>query len=173
MGRITIEKFNSTQGEYWVNVYWTAGTIGDAGPVAAALIAAERALYYPSVTITKARIDDGVPNTDLFSTVVVNQAGTRGAAADPLPLFAVGRVDFTINGQGRPGRKYLRGFLQESDTSNFVLTAGAITALQTYADAVVAAGVTDADGQAIVDGSPMPAIGMRQLRRGSKKKATP
>lgn len=173
MARLTIEKYFAGLGEYWTNIYWTDGTISEAGSALAAIIAAERALYYPTVTITKARVDDGVPNTDVFVTSVINQAGTRAASSDPLPLFAVARVDFSIAGQGRPGRKYLRGVLQENDTASFNIVSGLLTSLQTYADAVVAAGVTDEEGQAFSSGAPALQVGMRQLRRGSKKKITP
>lgn len=173
MARITIEKYSSFNGEYWTNIYWTAGTIGDAGSVATALINAEKALYPPQVTITKTRIDDGVPNTDMFATVVINTVGTRSSSADFYPFFAVLRVDFSVSGQGRPCRKYLRGVLQESDANGLVLAGGILTAAATYASAVVAAGVTDPQGSAITSGAAFTQVGMRQLRRGSKKTVTP
>jgi hypothetical protein len=45
--------------------------------------------------------------------------------------------------------------------------------LQAYANAIVAAGVCDVDAQAFTAGAPFLMPGMRQLRRGSKKKVTP
>jgi hypothetical protein len=173
MPRITIEKYYPFFGEYWTNVYWTGGSMGDAGAVAVALIAAEVAVHYNVVTITKARIDDGLENTDVFVTSVVNAPGSRSPGAEPYPLFAVARVDFSISGQGRPGRKYLRGVLGEDTANGLALTSGMMTVLNTYASAVVAAGVTDPQGSAIISGAAHPQVAMRQLRRGSKKPVTP
>lgn len=173
MARITIEKFAPLFNEYWTNVYWTAGNIADAAAVLVALIQAERAVHYTTVTLTKGRIDDGLENTDAFVTTVINTAGLRASTAEPYPLFAVARVDFSITGQGRPGRKYLRGVLEEDTANGLNLTAGMLTVLNTYASDVVAAGVSDPQGSAFVSGAAHPRVAMRQLRRGSKKPVTP
>lgn len=173
--RITIEKYLATQAEYWTNVYWSSATaIADAAATAAALVAIERGMYLPSVTITKYRVDDGEPNTDIFVTTPVNLVGTSGLTGQALPLFNVVRIDFAA-GQGRPSRKYYRGVLTEEWSDAFgALPATAKTQIQEWADNLAAvSSYVDVDGDDIVAGSAYPSVGMRQLRRGSKKKNTP
>lgn len=173
--RITVEKYASIVGEYWTNVYWATGaTVDDFTADVNAIVAAERPLYPTWVTVTKVRVDDGQPNTDVYRTYVRNEAGTRTAiSGDSLPLFVTARVDFSAS-MGRPSRKYIRSFLTENDTTMTAIAAAALTMLQTYGDAIVAtAAVVDVDGQEFTGAVPYTAPQMRQLRRGSKKKVTP
>lgn len=173
MARLTIEKLY--QGEYWTNVYWLAGSIGDAGSPAAAIIAAEKAVLLDSVLMTKARIDDGVQDTDLYSTIIINDFGDRELAGGSMvALFNVVRVDFQAGG-GRPSRKYLRGLLTEAFVNFNTIEAAQLTFFQTNYATVVAevTGFQDVDGDDITAGVVHPFVGMRQLRRASKKKITP
>lgn len=175
--RITVEKYNPAFAEYWTNVYWAlVNTLSDASVVADSIVTAERPLYVPSTTITKARLDDGMPDTEVFQTNIYNQAGTRDTTGlgDLVPLFVVDRVDFGTVG-GRPSRKYLRGGLCEADVGAAgALSTARLTLLANYGLAIVGGtGICDVDGQDLTVAAPWRQAAMRQLRRGSKKKVTP
>lgn len=173
MARLTIEKMY--QGEYWTNVYWLAGSVGDAGSPAAAIINAERAIHLDNVLFTKARIDDGVEDTDLFATIIINAFGLREFGTNQmLPLFNVLRVDFAAGG-GRPSRKYLRGCLTESFVNFNTIETAQVTFFQTNYASVVAevTAYQDVDAEDVTSGVVYPFVAMRQLRRASKKKTTP
>lgn len=173
--RCTIEKYNSLFGEYWVNVYLVnAASMADASTIAGQIALIERPLYTSATTITKAKTNDFSPSTDAFITTIVNLAGTRATTGEPVPLFCTSRVDFGVAGGGRPSRKYLRETIGENEMVSMNLTTALIARLQTYADAIVAtSSVADPDNQAFLNGAPWPQVAMRQLRRGSKKGATP
>lgn len=172
--RIITEKFLPAQNEYWSNVYWTdAVSIPDAVVVANAIVEVEKQMHLPQVLITKHRVDDGQPLTDVFKTTPVNLVGLNGGAGDMLPLFNVARFDFEVV-VGRPSRKYYRGVLAESWSDAYgQLNATAMSSLTSWAQSIAAiSGYVDVDGQDIVSGVAWPRVGMRQLRRGSKKRAT-
>lgn len=173
--RITIEKYMAAVSEYWVNVYWVSALdMPTALAKVTPLVNAEKALYGAGVTITKSRVDDGDPNTDVSTTVVHNIAGTRtGMTGDQLPLWVTARVDFSATDGGRPSRKYLRGVLWETETSMTTLIAGMSTLLANYGLAVVSEGVCDPQGFDLTVAAPFMSPQMRQLRRGSKKKVIP
>lgn len=175
MLRIVVEKFQSDLGEYWTNVYHISGSNpAGASSIGAAIAAAERPLYGPHVTLVKYRIDDTIEGTDNYLTVALNQAGTRSAAnaASSAPLFAIARVDFNVGAGGRPCRKFMR-CLQDADSVGPTITSAMITLLNTYASAVVNQIITDPQGNAVTSHAVHPLIGMRQLRKGSKKKVIP
>lgn len=172
---MTIEKYRADVHEYWTNIYHLVATdVGDALTYTDSIVAAERPLYTGAVTITKGRVDDALPNTDVSAVKVFNVAGTRTPPLEhAVPLFVVARVDFTVLGGGRPSRKYLRSVFYEADISFTIIEAPVKALLQTYANAVCSTGMCDVDNQAFVVGVPFPAPAMRQLRRGSKKKKDP
>lgn len=173
--RLTIEKHHIQSGNFWTNVYYMAGgtALGDHITDAEAIMQAERSVLPMAYTITKYRLDDGIPDTDNFWTSAVNLAGQRngGAASNLMPLFAVARVDFSFGDGGRPGRKFLK-CLFETDVNGWLLEAALVTQLQAYAATVVGAGILDPQGNIATGGSVYPSASMRQLRRGSKKKDT-
>lgn len=175
--RMHVEKYWAALNEYWTNVYYTnTGTLSDAVTLAAGIATLERALYPSSVTITKVRADDMVPNTDNFATQVLNLAGTRTAMATGswLPLFNTVRVDFSSADAGRPSRKYIRGTLNEDDLAGPVsLETGTLTRVATYASALVGLAVCDVDGADLTNYATWPAPNIHDLHRRSKKKTTP
>lgn len=172
--RVTIEKLY--QGEYWTNVYWFSGAISAVqGASIADLIAIERSVHLSPVLITKVRIDDAVPLTDQFVTETINLFGLRTIGSEHmLPLFNVVRVDLTA-GLGRPSRKYYRGALHEGDVNFNTIAPATVSFYNTDVAAALASlsGFVDVDGTDITAGTTHPFVGMRQLRRGSKKKTTP
>lgn len=172
--RLTVEK--EYQGEFWTNVYWLNVANPPAGNAAAeAVVNAERSTLDNRCIITRYRIDDAVPLTDNYHTVVLNVTGaSANATIELMPLFSVVRVDLTVAGS-RPSRKYFRGYLLESIVEGpFNISASAITSFQTnLADALAAIPeLCDVDGQDVVGAKVWPKVAMRQLRRGSKKKVT-
>lgn len=174
--RITVEKHWPAGNLYWSNVYYSnAADPVAAVPDAGAAVAAERPLYPSWITITKARIDDNVPMSDVSHTLIYNLGGLRaGQSGDPMPAWVVARVDFQVGLSGRPSRKYLRFVLHEGDTSATELNPAMLAMLQTYANAIIdAPGIVDVDGQIFNGGAPFRGPAMRQVRRGSKKKVIP
>jgi len=173
--RLTVEKFMPLASEYWTNVYWcNAADLLAAMDIGNLLVAAERPITSPAVTITKVRVDDGLPNTTEGGTVMHNVQGTRDMGGGQLvPLFVVGRVDFSVIGGGRPSRKFMRGSMGEVDGDFMTLSNSYKSELQNYGNAVVTAGVCDVDGQLFSFAAVHPTPAMRQLRRGSKKKLAP
>ena len=171
--RLTIEKMY--QNEYWTNVYFLAGSIGDSASTAASILGAEMAITSDDVLFTKMRLDDNTPDTEVYASSPINLFGLYDlGASQMLPLFNVVRVDFAA-GTGRPSRKYLRGILSESDVNFNSILSGMVSTIQTNYATVLAglAGYVDIDGDEIATGVVHPFVGMRQLRRGSKKKTTP
>jgi hypothetical protein len=165
------------QNEYWTNRYILSATDLSTAVTAAGFIrAAERACHYDIVTLDKYRVSDMVQGTDVYQVISDNVAGTRASSGGQfLPLFNVIRVDFNTVGGGRPSRKYLRAPIGEGEQNGGVLDPAVITFyMNNFVTPLVALGnFVDVDGQAFSTGSVFRLVGMRQLRRGSKRKATP
>lgn len=173
--RITIEMFNAQASEYWSNRYFTTAEVDDAGATLDAVVNAHRNILRNNCIVTKVRIDDNTEGTDNFDTVSVNAPGLKTFGSNELlPLFVVARCDFDVSGGGRPSRKYLRGYLLESQINFTTMDSSAVDDLNAFGDAIVAIGtICDPQGSVFVDAVPWPFPAMRQLRRGSKKKTTP
>jgi hypothetical protein len=172
--RCTVEKYHPTMGEYWTNVYiLDASSMAEAETSAAAITAAERVFHTQNVLFTKWRVDDGIEDTDVYKTKPLNVYGQRSQGSDLLALFNVLRVDFETAGGGTPSRKYYRGVLQESDCAGNRITDGSLLTLAQNAFSTSVTGdLVDPDGQIFESVTASPMVGMRQLRRGSKKKNT-
>lgn len=176
--QIDIEKSFSPQAGttvFWTNVYHV--NVADAAAASAAvdaIVPLEKAVHQTTVNFTKARYRLLNPLAQAGTIKPLSGTGARSSASGSLPLFNVFRVDFAMP-SGRPNRKYLRGPLNASDAANGALATATITLLQnSYINPLVALNyVVDTQGQAIVSGAPYQFVGMRQLRRGSKKRTTP
>lgn len=170
---LDIEK--SFNGEFWTNRYIlelddvTAGST-----VVNQIIEAEQDVHGGAILFTKARLSDMTPDTDNYVVFIINTYGHLAVSSEYLPLWNVIRCDFQVD-TGRPSRKYLRCPVYESNQVAGVLTSDTITFMQeNYVDVLVAIPeFVDVDGQPIVDGFVYPNVGMRQLRRGSKRRTTP
>jgi hypothetical protein len=161
--------------EYWTNRYVVeAPDIQAAGVVAATILEAERKIHSTAITFTRYRVDDGVPNTDASIIVPANVQGLRVTGGGRLPLWNVAVCDFSV-ALGRPARKYLRVGLEENDVTGEFINDGLVVQFNAdYATPLAAhQAYVNVDGQAILSGAFKPRIGMRQLRRGSKRRVTP
>lgn len=170
---IEIEKV--LNGEYWVNRYFCSEAIGAADNTANAILNAERQIHFAPVTFTKMSLRTVTEGDEVYATAPINLPGLADLMGGQImPLFVVARVDFQAQ-VGRPSRKYLRGVLDEAQVTTFDIGAPRVASINgNYASVVAAlAGFCDIDGDDIIAGSVSPKVGMRQLRRGSKKKSVP
>lgn len=171
--KVDIEKF--INGEYWSNVYYVdTETMILASGVAREIVNAEETVTNDNVQFTKYRVSDTDPETELFMTVVLNEAGERHSTVDLLPLWNVVRVDLTAEA-GRPSRKYLRGILSEADIAYVNINSLVVAEIDVgYCQALEAIEeLVDIDTQPFTAVNVKPNVGMRQLRRGSKRRTLP
>lgn len=161
-------------GESWTNRYLIDQTdLVSASLNANLIVSAERQFHPVQVEFTLVRTSDLVQGTDQFITVPLNLAGLGPNIGDWLPLFNTVRVDFSA-GLGRPSRKYYRAILDEGNQTNGTL----ITELRNTIEGEL---LNLLENIALVDpqGSPLSnpqvaaRVQMRQLRRGSRRRATP
>jgi hypothetical protein len=164
-------------GEYWTNRYIiSAADLAAATTYAAFYYDRERLVHSSNVLFTKYRVSDMNPLTDVYQIVQPNANGSRAfTTQEYMPLFCVVRVDFTAVGGGRPSRKYLRLPIYETDQMNGVLNTTYVSFIETnYSNQLVLdTSFVDVDGQDLNSGQVWPKVGMRQLRRGSKRKLQP
>lgn len=160
--------------EYWTNVYWVnASDLGAAGDAAADIVDAEVAIHGTGVTFDKLRVST-VGSPGVFISTGLSGTGTHTLEGTMLPLFNTLNIDFTPE-FGRTSKKYLRGCMGEGDIEFDEVSTGILTTqADTYITAILAvAGICDEDGNSFVTGFPKDKVGMRQLRRGSKRRAAP
>lgn len=168
--QIDIEK--SLGGERWTNVYFSnAASLAAAANVGTTIVNSEKLLHMNVVNFSQMRVR---PYPALGAQGTVYQLGGTGSvtAFDYLPLFAVGRVTLTV-AAGRPSRKYYRMPIREDEQANGIFIASKVTSVNTTLGQMIQiAGLTDESGNAFVSATLVPEVGMRQLRRGSKRRAT-
>jgi hypothetical protein len=163
-------------GEYWTNRFVIQGpTLADALVTADAIRDIEIAVHTALVTLTKYRVSDQVENTDVYQVIQDNAQGARATNGQALPHFCRVRCDFNAIGGGRPSRKYVLAPLFEAEQDAGVLVNDAIAFyLLNYVSPLVnLVAFVDVDGQGFSGGSVSRQVGMRQLRRGSKRKLLP
>jgi hypothetical protein len=170
---VDIEKF--LNGEYWTNRYIVeALSLADAATLGDSIYEAEKNIHRTNVLFTKVRTSDGTPNTDVYRVSAKNAMGELApVAGEMLPLWNICRVDFST-GSGRPSRKYLRLPCYEGDIVDGQFNAGFLTTIDTSYAAILRAlvGFVDVDGQVFTESTVVPYMGMRQLRRGSRRRTT-
>lgn len=172
MSMYKIDILKAGHGEFWTNVYYVdTADITVAVNRGLLIAAAERGILLTSVVQERMRVSTMTPGDDIYTIVPIEGAGSVGDSA-PLPLFNVVRVDLSAS-TGRPGRKYLRGCLGEMEVAGDILTTSFRAQVQAnYVDEILSIDeLRHVDGQTYQSGVVFNAIGMRQLRRGSKRKA--
>jgi hypothetical protein len=171
MFKVDIQKRLSD--EFWTNRYFIRrDTLSEAVTSANFIVEAERIFHATTVLFDRVRVSDMVPGTDEYVTSVLNSAGFQNDDGELLPLFNVLRMDLSAT-SGRPSRKYYRGVLRETHiTFNDVSNGIRNTAEDAIAD-LLAIPLVDIDDQDLVGATSFSKVGMRQLRRGSKRRTTP
>lgn len=169
--KVDIEK--QLESEYWTNRYLViAEDLDEALSIGSTLSAVERTFHDVSVLFTKYRASDTVVGSDVYVTVPLNQAGLRNIGSQLLTLFNTFRLDMTV-GVGRPSRKYYRGCLAEGEVVFNSLSAGLITEFESLTADLLSVALCDPQGTPITGLTVFPRVQMRQLRRGSRRRATP
>lgn len=171
--QIDVEKRLAT--EFFTNVYHVdQASQADAIDAANLIVQQERLLHHVDIIVTKYRIAT-YPGPSEGTIYAVNLP-CSGASGAYLPLFNVLRVDFAV-GVGRPSRKYYRIAIAETSQENGEFTNAELTAYQGVIDDLMAfgssVGLVDVDSQPILSGNVFRQVGMRQLRRGSKRRLQP
>lgn len=159
-------------GEYWTNRYIVADT-GPADPVTLAgfLIAGERSFHQSSVLFTKARVATYPESDGEYTIIPINLSGLLTTPNQRMPLFNVFRVDLRL-ATGRPSRKYYRCPVMEDDQIDGNVLSAKIASLNGLVNDMIldcAGSLVDPQGQVITSASCAAVVGMRQLRRGSKR----
>lgn len=177
MAQFKIDIQKSFTGLFWTNRYIVeAADLAAAADVGETIMGAEQTLTISAFTMDKYRVSTGLVGDDSYVIVPVNEPGSREATGALLPLFNVARADFAP-ASGRPSRKYLRCGITADDLSalvTFALDAAFVSALQAYADALVALPeFVDPQGQTFITGSAVQLVAMHQLRRGSRRPTEP
>lgn len=176
MGRWSVDSEKMYNNEYWSNRYIVeAATLSEALDIARQIRFIEKNCTNQAATLTKFRVSTTAVGDDVYQIENDNVAGSLVAGSDLMPLFNRVRIDFNTNGGGRPSRKYWCGPMSEADQVNGFLVSAMITFYNTnFVNPLLAVdGFVDVDGQTFSSGSVMPKVAMRQLRRGSKRKALP
>lgn len=172
--RLVSEKYFN--GTYWSNTYvLQADNLADAVDAAQAVRNVEKTAHFNTVAFTKYRVSDVLVDTDVYQVITENDTGDLIAGGQELlPLFNRIRVDFNTVGGGRPSRKYLCPPVAESFQASGVLVPASLGFMPGYIAGMLAIPeFVDVDGQAFSGGSYTLVVGMRQLRRGSKRKVLP
>jgi hypothetical protein len=152
---------------YNVNV----ATIEDAIGAGVSIANLEARLLPPDFKIDFYRVSTPAEGDDVFASVPVNIPGTRSTlGTQVMPYFNRFRVDMS-QGFRRPLRKFLLLML-EGDQEAGNLTAAALEMVNIqYASPLVALGyVCGPTGVIITTAACKGPVGMRQLRRASKRK---
>jgi hypothetical protein len=172
--QVDIEKL--LEGEYWTNRYIVSAlNLADAASLGDDIVELEKNIHRTNVQFTKVRTSDFDPGTDVYRVRAINEFGELAAVSgDMLPLWNVCRVDFST-GSGRPSRKYLRLPCYEGDIVDGVFNSGFLATIGTsYAVPLLAlTGFVDVDNQVFTEATVNPRMAMRQLRRGSRRRAAP
>lgn len=171
---LDIEKRLGT--EFWTNRYiLDADTAGNASNLGQAIVMSELAFHSDLVTFTRFRVSTMAEGDEVYAIIPINQAGQRTANDDLMPLFNTLRMDFTAT-SGRPSRKFYRGVLYSNDcngdavSSDFTAFAADIEGhFKGVEDPV---GIVDPQSQLLTNAVVHPFVQMRQLRRGTRKRAS-
>lgn len=159
--------------EYVSNVYHVVATslatANDQGIALANIHAATIPAFW---SIDYLRTSTPTPGDEEFIATPLNIPGTRSVSGQQLPLFNRFRVRFQC-ASGRPGVKFLVG-VAEVDVNGTDFETSAITFIETaylqpiYDDTDLV--LCRPDGTLFGAGALQRAVGMRQLRRASKRK---
>ena len=165
--------------EYFTNVYYLQSpSLADAATDAALIVSFEKSIMLDNVNFVKQRVRTTTIGDDLYAVATLSGLGLRSSSGGTLPLFNTLNVVLSA-ATGRPSRKYYRGVLQESDIDYTAVSLSLLSTVQTQANTLItamnasASDLVDIDNTLILTVVPVSDVGMRQLRRGSKRRARP
>lgn len=169
--QVDIEKSLGT--EYWTNIYHVlAGSQGSARITGDEIVAIEKSFHNSLITFTKMRVRP-YPTQGAQGTVYGLTGTGAYATGQYLPLFCTANMIGAVP-IGRPCRKYYRCGMDETLQQGGVLTGQGLTYFQEKADLLAAVEeLCDESGQVIDSWTIFPQVGMRQLRRGSRRRTQP
>lgn len=157
--------------EYWTNVYHAqADDDADALLISDEILNAELGIHYSNVDFDKTLVRPYPPVAGDFVERPHSIPGLRSGSAD-LALFNVARLVFPAT-VGKAGIKMYRGALNEGDQEGIgAITEATRVFFETWGLAFKAAVPTLCKADGTLLGAPTInlAVGMRQLRRGSKR----
>ncbi len=162
--------------ESWTNVWHiNVADVAAAQSVAAMLVAQERDLHRTTVTFVGYRIRRTLPTPAPSLKFTSTGTGNVAPPSAPLPLFVVVRYDLPVADGTRPLRKYLRMPVGAIDINFDVFTAAFVNDMNTRMQGLRAAvpSLCDPQGTLVTGSAASPIVGMRQLRRGSKRRLQP
>lgn len=161
--------------EYWTNkLYVIEPDMEAAANAAETLCQVLKTGIQDSVTIDKVRITPFPYQRNTYRDVQIDVAGT-GGSTPPAPLFNVVRWEFS-RAYGRAVSHYFRGGVTTSNLGpNQQFTPAAKTFNDNLVTALFETGpiICDKIGDPYTRATTSLLVGMRQLRRGSKRKKTP
>ncbi len=175
MPALSLDIEKSFAGEFWTNRYilnvpsFTEGKL-----VKDEIVALEKAIHTTIVNFERWRLSDFDPATDAYQTGIIGGTGSRATGTNIMPGFVVVRVDFEPE-SGRPSRKYLRYVGTESDANTDLWTDGFVLEIfNNYANPMLAVDeYVDVDLQTFLTTVVSRKVGMRQFRRGSRRRTEP
>lgn len=170
--QVVIQKSLGT--EFWVNDYTVDASSADGARVKGLQIAdLEKVIHHNDVLFTSMRVRLNINLGEQGTVYTLSFHGTGGDYGYA-PLFNVARIDMSPT-LGRPGRKYLR---LPCPTASIVGGRWAQSSLDSINDAYCIplqnlGGIVKPNGQVITVIRMNSVVGMRQLRRGSKRRLEP
>lgn len=162
----------------WTNVYHVdAATLLDASDaVIAQIVPFEQSILNVGAEIVKVLVSD--PETDEFIGTALSLPGTNSTTS-LLPLFCTMRARINVAGFGRNDSKYYRGFLDESNTEDFLIDGATISAVEGLIDGLIGDMITastplvDNEGNAWQTSSVQSAVQDRQRHRRRRRVVEP
>lgn len=162
--------------EYWTNRYHcVALTLEEALQIGLELSAKEAVVTVSEVSFVSVRASTPQPNDGVYLVEQTNYSGGVVTPTHALPLFVVVRVTFT-KGPGAPDVKYYKGMANPDALADaFNYKQATVNALQIDLAAALLAteGLSSQAGLPYTNIKVDQRVGMRQLRRGSKKRDEP
>ena len=173
---IDIQKVQGT--EYWTNRYVVNDTSLGTASVSAEVIANREIQFHSkNLRYDRIRIRPLAAGGDNYIILPFAFDGgyDGGDIGSQIPLFNVVRVDMAVS-EGRPSRKYFRTGLTESMVIGSTVEEVYRQFVDTQMELMrtnLGGKLVDVDGQGINSMTVFPAVGMRQLRRGSRRRLQP
>jgi hypothetical protein len=175
--QVDIEK--TVVAESFTNVYFVSSpTLQTATQDALAVVGFEKAITLDIAQFVRMRVRTAIEGDEVYSLTPLSGAGNRGTTTNPLALFNTLNVLLGA-AAGRPSRKYYRAALMEQDVNFNTIDTFFMPPITALGAALLVditlngSTLVDLNGDAITSIVAQSKIGMRQLRRGSRRRTQP